>query len=122
MEKEAFKGAERRKHPRASGNFVVSYRIIEGSQLSDLTQTKNISEGGLLITTNRAFEKDTTLSIFIRLPFSSEKISLIGKVVDSREVVRNLIYETRLRFVDIDEQKRSVIETTVREYLKRDKK
>lgn len=122
MEKENFKGDERRKHPRASGNFVVSYRIVEGNQLSDLTQSKNLSEGGMLITTNRKFDRDTALSIFIRLPFSTEKIHLLGKVVDSREVVRNLIYETRMKFVDIDEAKRNIIETTVSEYLKREKK
>lgn len=122
MVQESTKGAERRKHPRVRGNFVVSYRIVEGNQLSDLTQSKNLSEGGMLITTNRKFEKDTTLSVFVRLPFSPEKIHLIGRVVDSREVVKNLIYETRMCFLDIDEQKKEVIAATVNEYLKHEKK
>ena len=122
MGPEAYKGSERRKHQRIRGSFVVSYRIVEGNQLADLTQSKNISEGGMLITTNRLFDKDTTLSVFIRLPFSSEKIHLIGKVVASKEVVRNLIYETRLAFLDVDEQKKEIIVSTVNEYIKRDKK
>lgn len=116
------KGSERRKYPRALGSFVVSYRILEGNQLSDLTQTKNLSQGGFLITTNRKFDTDTALSVFIRLPFSSEKIHLTGRVVDSREVVRNLIYETRLSFVEVDDSKKQIIDATVNEFLKKDHK
>ena len=122
MDESSYQGNERRRSPRAIGHFVVSYRILEGSKLSDLTQSKNISEGGLLITTNRKFEKGTGISIFIRLPFCREKIQMVGRVVDSKEIVRNLIYETRMCFVDLEDEKRKVIEETVKEYLKKEKK
>jgi hypothetical protein len=69
----------------------------------DLTQTKNVSQGGILLTTNRKFEKGTQLAMTIRFPFITQRIELTGEVVDSKEVVRDLIYETRIRFFDLDE-------------------
>jgi len=99
---EKFKDSERRLHPRLNANFVVSYRIHKAPENYDLSQTKNVSQGGLMVTTNRKFDKDTFLSITIRFPFIMQRIEVTGQVIDSREVVRNLIYETRVRFLDLD--------------------
>lgn len=97
-----FKGQERRNHPRVNANFVVSYRIQKAPDNYDLSQTKNVSQGGLLVTTNRKFEKGIFLAITIRFPFIMQRIEVTGQVVESKEVVRNLIYETRVRFLDLD--------------------
>ncbi|MFA5008904.1 MAG: PilZ domain-containing protein [Candidatus Omnitrophota bacterium] len=97
---EKYTGAERRKFPRANANFVVSYRVKEHGTY-DLSQTKNISQGGLLITTNKKFENGTQLIMTIRFPFVEQKIEIIGEVIDSKEIVKGLIYETRLRFTDL---------------------
>ena len=100
---EKFKGSEKRGHPRLNANFVVSYRIQKAPENYDLTQTKNVSQGGLMVTTNRKFDKDTFLAITIRFPFIMQRIEVTGQVVESREVVRNLIYETRVKFLDLDD-------------------
>ncbi len=100
---EKYSGPEKRKHPRIEANFVVSYRIKEPGKGYDLSQTKNVSQGGMLLTTNRAFQKGTYLAMSIRFPLVPHKIEVTGEVVDSKEVVRDLIYETRIKFLDLDE-------------------
>ena len=95
---------ERRKYPRMDANFVVSYRLKEAPDNYDLSQTKNVSQGGMFLTTNRKFERGVQLVMNIRFPFILKKIEITGEVVGSREVVRDLIYETRIRFLDFDEK------------------
>ncbi|MDP2905358.1 MAG: PilZ domain-containing protein [Candidatus Omnitrophota bacterium] len=117
----SYAGAERRKHVRASGRFIVSYRVLEEEDCIDITQTKNLSLGGMLLTTNRVFDPDTKLALEVRLPFDPHPIMLIGKVVESLEIVKNLIYDTRLMFLSIDDRHRNIISDTVNHYLKKGK-
>lgn len=109
---DSYGGPERRKFPRLEANFVISYKIEqlppddEGGEIlqgHDLSQTKNVSQGGVLITTNQLFKKGSYLAMVIRFPLLPQKIEVTGEVVDSREIVKNLIYETRVRFVGLDE-------------------
>ena len=95
---------EKRRHPRLAANFVISYRIKKQPDGYDLSQTRNVSRGGLLLTTNRAFEKGTHLAITVRFPFVAQRMEFVGEVIESRMVVRDLIYETRIMFIDLDEQ------------------
>jgi c-di-GMP-binding flagellar brake protein YcgR len=115
-----YTGPERRKHARVNGRFIVSYRILEEADNVDISQTKNLSLGGMLITTNREFEPGTNLALEIRLPFDPNPIMLIGKVVESREITKDLIYDTRLQFLAVDERHRSIINQTVDYYLKKE--
>lgn len=114
-------GQERRNHPRISGRFIVSYRILEESNNIDITQTKNICLGGMLLTTNRQFDIGTNLALEIRLPFDPHPIMLIGRVIESKEITRGLIYDTRLQFLAVDDRHKDVIGQTVNYYLKREK-
>ncbi|MCX5697508.1 MAG: PilZ domain-containing protein [Candidatus Omnitrophica bacterium] len=112
-------GPERRSNPRVNGRFIVSYRVLDENESIDITQTKNLSLGGMLLTTNRYFEAGTNLALEIRLPFDPNPIMLIARVVDSQEITKNLIYDTRLTFLAIDERHRKVMSQTVNYYLKR---
>jgi c-di-GMP-binding flagellar brake protein YcgR len=112
-------GLERRKHPRIAGRFSVSYRIIEKSDEIDISQTKNLSLGGMLLTTNRKFTSSTQLVLEIRLPFTPKPIILIGKVLESHEVTKDLIYDTRLEFIALDEQHQKSLSETLNFYLKK---
>ncbi len=116
----AYKGPERRKFPRISGRFIVSYRVFEEEDNIDMTQTKNISLGGMLLTTNRQFDSGVRLAIEIRLPFDPNPIMLMGKVVESREITKDLIYDTRLEFLTVDDKHRKIIEQTVDYYIKKE--
>lgn len=115
----AYIGPERRKHARVSGRFIVSYRILEETDNIDISQTKNLSLGGMLLTTNRSFEIGTNIALEIRLPFDPNPIMLIAKVIESREITKELIYDTRLSFIAVDDRHRKVISQTVDYYLKK---
>jgi len=118
--KMGYAGPERRKTPRAKGRFIVSYRILENGTSTDISQTKNLSLGGMLLTTNRYFDPGTNLALEIRLPFDPHPIMLIAKVLESKEITKNLIYDTRLTFLAIDENHRKIINETICYYLKKE--
>jgi hypothetical protein len=111
-----YQGTERRKDERIKANFIVSYRILDEIDNMDITQTKNLCLGGMLLTTSRSFDTGTNLAIEIRLPFERSPIMLIGKVIESVEITKDLIYDTRLEFMAIDENHRSIITKTVTYY------
>jgi len=117
----SYAGQDRRKHPRVSSRFIVSYRIMDEINNVDVTQTKNLSLGGMLLTTNRQFAPGTNLALEIRLPFDPHPIMLIGRVVESRVIMKDMIYDTRMEFLAIDERHRKVIGETVEYYMKKDK-
>lgn len=100
---EKYNGPEKRRHPRLNASFIVSYRIKDPSSDFDLSQTKDVSQGGFLFTTNKEFAQGTVLVMILRFPFVAEKIELHGQVVSSQEKVKNLIYETHIKFKDSDE-------------------
>ncbi len=114
-----YAGAERRKYPRANGRFIVSYRVIPSSSGSDISQSKNLSLGGMLLTTNCQFPVGTNLALEIRLPFDPNPIMIIAKVLESREITKDIIYDTRLIFLAVDEKHRGIIQETVSYYLKK---
>ena len=114
-----YAGPERRRHPRINARFIVSYRILEDVNNVDISQTKNLSLGGMLLTTNKKFTIGTNLALTIRLPFDPNPIMIIGRVMESREISKDLIYDTRLTFLDIDERHRNVIGETVDYYIKK---
>lgn len=114
-----YAGLERRRHPRVNARFIVSYRILDEADNMDISQTKNLSLGGMLLTTNRQFGIGTNLALEIRLPFDPNPIMIIAKVLESREISKDLIYDTRLSFLAIDERHRNVIKETVDYYIKK---
>ena len=114
-----YTGPERRKSPRITGRFIVSYRILEEEDAADISQTKNIGLGGMLLTTNKQFSLGTNLALEIRLPFDPNPIMLVAKVLESCEITKDLIYDTRLQFLAVDERHRKVISQTIEYYLKK---
>ncbi len=114
-----YSGPEKRKHPRITGRFIVSYRILEEEDNLDISQTRNLSLGGMLLTTNRQLEPGTNIALEIRLPFDPNPMMLIAKVVESHEITKDLIYDTRLDFLAVDEKHRNIISQTIDYYLKK---
>ncbi|MHB9154703.1 MAG: NADH-quinone oxidoreductase subunit B family protein [Endomicrobiales bacterium] len=113
----AFVGPEKRKHERIKATFVISYRILEEASDDELvrehiSQTKNIGLGGMMLTTNKLFRPWTKLVLEISLPSDPHPIMLLGRVVDSSEIVRELVYDTRLEFLAVDEEHRSMLGKT----------
>lgn len=115
-----YTGQEKRRGPRISRNFVVSYRIYGEPDNIDISQTKNVGEGGMLLTTNRLFDSGTILAIEIKLPFVPTPIRLLGKILESKEIAKNLIYETRLTFTYMDDESKQFVKNTVDYFSKKD--
>ena len=109
---------ERRKYPRISGKFVVSYRVKTDQNDIHVSQTRNLSLGGMILTTNKNFPPGTILEIDIRLPFFIDKINLTGKVLEIKEIVKDLIYDARIQFLSVDAKFEAIIKDTVSYYLK----
>lgn len=114
-----YAGPERRRHPRINARFIVSYRILEEINNVDISQTKNLSLGGMLLTTNKEFAIGTNLALEIRLPFDPDPIMIVAKVLESCEISKDLIYDTRLVFLAVDEKHRNIIRETVEYYVKK---
>lgn len=101
---EKYSGKEKRRFPRLSANFMVSYKVKQIPENYDLSQTKNVGQGGVLLTTNRKFDPGTQLALTIKFPFVPQRIEIEATVVDSKEVAKNMIYETRLAFIRLNKK------------------
>ena len=105
--------SERRAHPRTDANLVVSYRSKDIGSSYDISQSKNLSQGGMWLTTNRAFTGGSLLTMTLRLPHMPDAIEVIGKVVVSKEIVRELIYDTHVQFARLDDRARKQLSSFV---------
>ncbi len=112
---------DKRKLDRADVHFLVAYgRPSENTLVDrDLSQTKNISEKGMLLTTRKPFDPETRLDLKLKLPINTEPVHLTAKVQESKEISPDLIYLTRLVFADVDEQIRKAIRQTVQYYVRK---
>ncbi len=105
--------SERRAHRRTETNLVVSYRGKGIDSSYDISQSKNLSQGGMLLTTNRQFSGGALLTMTLRLPHMPDAIEVLGKVVMSKEIVRDLIYDTHVQFARLDEGARKQLDNFV---------
>ena len=101
---------ERRKFVRIDATFVVSYSDITAQeQRVDVSQTKNISVGGIWFTADKKFPVETVLILRLRLPESPDYINVKVQVVDSKQRVKGMIYDTRVKFIGIREKDKDAI-------------
>ena len=99
---EKYSGKERRRFPRLSANFVVSYKIKQIPDHYDLSQTKDVGQGGVLLITNQEFAPGTQLTLMVKFSFVPKRIEIEATVVDSKEVAKNISYKTRLAFIRLN--------------------
>ena len=94
---------DRREHPRAEAACVVRYCLTGAPPHYDISQTRNVSRGGVLLTTHCPFLEGDRLEIRLWVPTVPEAADMVVDVVGSRQVVRDLVYETRAEFTKIDD-------------------
>ena len=105
---------ERRRFKRISGSYIVSYAPMKSEELKfDISQTKNISEDGMLFISDRKFEKDVMLKMKLRLPEFSDLIIVQAQVIDSVQRVKDFMYETRARFINTEKKVKEAIRKLV---------
>ncbi len=94
---------ERRREKRIKKHFLLTYFDKNNpSKRFELTQLKNISLGGLCFVTSQPFTPSTKIGIELKTPYLADATYLEGVVLASHEKVRNLLYETRLKFEFLD--------------------
>jgi hypothetical protein len=115
----AYTGTEKRKSERIPCHYLTSYRLLEGAGVTDTSQLKNMGSGGILVTTSEPLASGALCALKIRVPFARNPLSPIGRVIESHEVVKGLIYDTRLSFADVTEDDSKVINEVVGCYLRK---
>jgi len=116
-----YTGKERRANLRFKSKLIVSYRVCEDENI-DVSQSKNIGLGGMLLTTNQAFKPGTLLALNIRLPFGSEPINIMARVDESKEVEKDKIFDTRLVFISVDKKHEKALADIMEYYKKKEAK
>jgi len=105
---------ERRRFKRINKSFIVSYAPITTEITKyDVSQTKDLSEGGLLFVSDRKFGKDVVLKMKLRFPEFPDYVIVLAQVVDSVERAKGIIYETRAKFIDVEPKVVDVIKRLV---------
>ena len=66
------------------------------------SQLKNIGLGGLCLVTSKTFSAGTRMGIELKTPFLTEFVHLKGTVLESNEKIKNIIYETRIQFDELE--------------------
>jgi hypothetical protein len=99
---ESYEGAERREYRRVPTNLVVGYRRWESREGFAFTQPSDISQGGLRLHTDRRYTPGTRLDVSLKPTLQAPPVKVSGEVLASREIVAEAIYDTRLRFTDLD--------------------
>ncbi|MCU0666765.1 MAG: PilZ domain-containing protein [Candidatus Omnitrophica bacterium] len=109
---------ERRNFLRVQGRFIVSYRPVETSDKIDVSQTHNLSRGGICFTTNRKFFPKEKLQMEVRLPNRPEPVTVFAQVVDSQEIIQGMVYNTHAKFLFLKSEDEEVIKKLV-EFISR---
>ena len=98
-----YSGEEKRKFPRLAASYMIKYRELAQASGFDITSTRNISQGGVTITTAAKLEAGSLLELTLRLPFAADEVHVKAEVVACQETVKGSVWETRIKFVDMPE-------------------
>lgn len=108
---------ERRKHPRIERNFILNYYDKKDPvQKHEITQLKNISQGGLCFITTQPIKSSSSIGIALKTPYIAETVHLEGEILDSHEKIKGMLYETRLEFKSLDSEA-AILLTKLMEYF-----
>lgn len=100
--------------------MVISYKSANKKEAkAQITQLRNIGEGGMAFGADRKFEPGEILEFYIRLPLASEAVKIKGKVADSCMMSSDLFCLTRVEFIEVNEEAKKKIRQAV-EYIKKE--
>src|SRR5689334_19726005 len=86
--------SERRRSDRVKKNFILTYyNKSDPAHKYEITQLKNIGMGGMCFITSKPYALGTILGIDLKTPYLSDTTKLEGRVLESHEKVKNIIYE-----------------------------
>ena len=114
---------DRRQYYRIHKHFVLNYFELQDPQnRHNASQLKNISLGGLCLITAKQYGFGAQLGIELKTPFFHEFVFLEGTVLDSKERMKDIIYETRVRFDTLSPQAEMVLKKLIQHFEHEEKK
>ncbi len=103
--------SERRTDVRVKKAFILScYEIDDPDRQHDLYQARDISKGGVCFATSKPMAPSTKLGLRLKTPFQSTMLYLRGHVIESIEKAKDLFYETRVAFADLDVDAQTILQ------------
>lgn len=113
---------ERRRYKRIKKNFILTYYDKNTPhQKFEITQLKNISLGGICFVTTKKFEPGTAIGIELKTPYLADTTYLEGYVLESHEKVKNMIFETRLKFALLNPQAEFLLSKVIEFFMNGEK-
>ncbi len=118
-----FKGQKRRKYKRIEKPYMARLRIkqYEGLEISyaewGIVLLKDLSAGGALFYYNKYLGLASLLDLKIDLPKSTSTINCVGKITRIDKPQTTSMFCIAIKFIDIGEQEKEKINTTIEEFL-----
>lgn len=109
MEKGSF-DVNKRKNPRIDKKYCVKYHVKDAPQQKwDISQIKDISQGGVRFWASSMLLKGVVLAVELHVPYVEHGTALEAMVVGCEEKVKGLIYEVRLKFINVTSQAKEIL-------------
>ncbi|MEE9214773.1 MAG: PilZ domain-containing protein [Thermodesulfobacteriota bacterium] len=83
----------------------------------DMVPVKNLSAGGMLFDYNKKLELESLLDFKIDISKHTPTINCVGKVTRAEQFQSTSMFCTAIKFTEIGEQEKEIINTTVEELL-----
>jgi c-di-GMP-binding flagellar brake protein YcgR len=97
---------EQRKYIRLPDSLIIGYRVVN-SFLRSSSRSKDISEGGVCLSSFQRFDRGVVLELKIQLPEFIEPIIVVGEVKWLRETGdAQLPFLLGVKFIKIDPRER----------------
>ncbi len=119
-----YNGQERRKYKRREKLHMAGVRVKQheshetGSTGWDSVTLHNLSAGGTFFIYKKDLGIGTLLDLKIDVPRSMLTINCFGEVIRIEQFQSTSMFCTAIKFIDIGEQEKEMINTTVEEVLK----
>ncbi len=119
-----YNGQERRKYKRREKLYMAGVRVKQheghetGSTGWDSVTLHNLSAGGTFFIYKKDLGIGTLLDLKIDVPRSMLTINCFGEVIRIEQFQSTSMFRTAIKFIDIGEQEKEMINTTVEEVLK----
>ena len=91
-------------------------------EINYLSNTENISAGGLVFVSNKSLPLRSILGLKIELPDGNEPVECLSRVLRIEEIVVNKIYDIAVCFLDISGAERMRVNKHVQQELGEGKK
>ncbi len=109
-------GIERRRHPRIRKNYIIRFCDKSNPTIKfDVSQVENISQGGMCFTSTVGFKEGVHVGVELRTPYITDTIYLEGQILHSKEKIKGMIYENRVKFFEVTPRAAEVL-TKIEQY------